>query len=337
METPANLPTMPRLQGGPIPVAVSKAAVRWLVALDAPQATQQTREQWRAWLQADSAHARAWAHLQEMGLCLRQVDPVIAHSTLVPPDTSMSPGRRRALRMLAGGAVSVAGVWALQGSPGWRAWRADYRTAVGERRRIVLADGGEVVLNTDSAIDIRFDEQRRLLHMLRGEMLVTTGQDRGASPAMRPFLVETAQGRLRALGTRFTVRQLEDECLLSVLDGAVEVKPADAPAQSFVVEAGRQVRFDRWQLLDSAQADPAAGAWSNGMLVVHQMPLGEFVAELARYRSGHLGCDASVAALAVSGIFPVDDTERVLDMLRRTLPVTVRTRTRYWVTVQAAT
>ncbi|WP_144640911.1 FecR domain-containing protein [Bordetella genomosp. 13] len=337
METPANIPMMPRVHGAPIPVAVSKAAVRWLIALDAPQATQQTREQWRAWLEADSAHARAWAHVQEMGVCLRQVNPAIAHSTLVQPDAAMSAGRRRALRMLAGGAVSAAGVWALQGSTGWQAWRADYRTAIGERRRIALADGGEVVLNTDSAVNIRFDEQRRLLHMVRGEMLVTTGQDRGASSAMRPFLVETAQGRLRALGTRFTVRQREDECLLSVLHGAVEVQPAEAQAESFVVDAGRQARFDRWQLLDSMQADPAAGAWSNGMLVVHRMPLGEFVAELARYRSGYLGCDAAVAELAVSGIFPVDDTERVLDMLRKTLPVSVRSRTRYWVTVQAAT
>ncbi|MFJ1300700.1 FecR domain-containing protein [Pseudomonadota bacterium AL_CKDN230030165-1A_HGKHYDSX7] len=335
METPANLPKLPRVHGAPIPVAVSKAAVRWLIALDSPRATQQTHEQWRTWLQADSVHARAWAHLQEMGLCLRQVNPAIAHSTLALPDASVKLSRRRALGLLAGGVVSAAGVWALQDSVSWRTWRADYHTAVGKRHRVALADGGEVVLNTDSAINVRFDEQRRLLQLIRGEMLVTTGPDRSGPAQGRPFLVETAQGVLRALGTRFTVRQFDSECELNVLDGAVEVKPQDAPAQPFVVEAGRQARFDRWQLLGSTEADPAAGAWSNGMLIVHRMPLGEFVAELARYRSGHLGCDTAVAHLPVSGIFPVDDTERVLDMLGKTLPVRVRTRTRYWVTVQA--
>ena len=326
---------MPRVHGAPIPVDVSKMAVRWLIALDAPDATPQTHEQWRAWLQADGAHARAWAHLQEMGLCLRQVNPAIAHSTLVVPDESVKLGRRRALGLMASGIVSAAGVWALQDTSGWRAWRADYHTDVGKRHRIALADGGEVVLNTDSAVNVRFDGQRRLLQMIRGEMLVTTGPDRGGPAPARPFLVETAQGVLRALGTRFAVRQIDNQCELNVFDGAVEVKPLDAPARSFLVEAGRQARFDRWQLLSSAQADPAAAAWSNGMLIVHRMPLGEFVAELARYRSGHLGCDPAIAHLPVSGIFPVDDTERVLDMLGKTLPVRVRTRTRYWVTVQA--
>ncbi|OZI68627.1 FecR domain-containing protein [Bordetella genomosp. 1] len=333
METPAKLPPMPRVQGAAIPPAVSRAAVRWLIALDAPQATQQTHDQWRAWLQADGAHARAWEHLQAMGLCLRQMHPAIAHSTLVESDASVKQGRRRALRLLAGGVVSAAGVWALQDSTGWRAWRADYHTAVGRRQRIALPDGGEVVLNTDSAVNVRFDAQHRLLQMVRGEMLVTTGAHPPASAP--PFLVETAQGVLRALGTRFSVRQYDDACELSVLDGAVEVRPLDAPARAFVVAAGRQARFDRRQLLGNTEADPAAGAWSNGMLIVHRMPLGEFVAELARYRSGHLGCDPAVADLPVSGIFPVDDTERVLDMLGKTLPVKLRTRTRYWVTVQA--
>lgn len=335
METPANFPTVPRVHGAPIPVAVSKAAVRWLIALDSPQATQQTHEKWRAWLQADSVHAHAWAHLQEMTLCLRQMNPAIAHSTLAAPDASVKQSRRRALKLLAGGVVSVAGAWAVQDTAGWRAWRADYHAAVGKRQRIALADGSEVVLNTDSAVNVRFDEQRRLLQMIRGEMLVTTGPDLGRPAPARPFLVETAHGVLRALGTRFAVRQFDSQCELNVLDGAVEVTPLDAPARSFVVQAGRQARFDRGQLLSSAQADPAAAAWSNGMLIVHRMPLGEFVAELARYRNGHLGCDTAIAHLPVSGIFPVDDTERVLDMLGRTLPVSVRTRTRYWVTVQA--
>lgn len=325
---------MPRLRGAPIPESVSRAAVRWLIALDAPEATAQTRQQWQAWLQADSAHARAWAHLQEMGLCLQQVDPGIAHSTLVQPDLCVKQGRRRTLRILAGGAVSVAGVWALQSQGGWPSWRADHRTAIGARQRIALTDGGEVLLNTDSAINVRFDDQRRLLQMLRGEMLVTTGPDRGAPPAARPFLVDTAQGMLRALGTRFTVRQLDHECLLNVLDGAVEVRPAEAPARSFVVHTGHQARFNRWQLLGSTAADPATSAWSKGMLIVHRMPMAEFVSELARYRQGHIGCDPRIAAMPVSGTFPIDDTDSILDMLSRMLPVTVRTRTRYWVTVQ---
>ncbi|MER1156796.1 FecR domain-containing protein, partial [Pseudomonas aeruginosa] len=59
---------------------------------------------------------------------------------------------------------------------GWRAqvWRdgfgADYLTAVGERRDLVLEDGSQVEMNTDSAVDVRYDAGQRLLRLYRGEI-----------------------------------------------------------------------------------------------------------------------------------------------------------------------
>jgi transmembrane sensor len=69
------------------------------------------------------------------------------------------------------------------------------------------------------------------------------------------------------------------------------------------------------------------------MLVAHDMPLAEFIGELARYRPGRLACDPAIAHLRVSGIYPLADTTQVLDMLTRTLPVDVRQTTRFWVSV----
>src|SRR3546814_8640040 len=85
----------------------------------------------------------------------------------------------------------------------WLAYRyvpgtADYRTAVGERRRIVLADGSQVHLNTSTDMDVRYSERARVLQLQRGEIYIQTAPD--AHGLARPFLVETAQGRLRALG-----------------------------------------------------------------------------------------------------------------------------------------
>ena len=45
----------------------------------------------------------------------------------------------------------------------WQQWTADYRAPVGERRDVTLADGSHVTLNTDTAIDVYFDERQRLL------------------------------------------------------------------------------------------------------------------------------------------------------------------------------
>ena len=75
----------------------------------------------------------------------------------------------------------------------------------------------------------------------------------------------------------------------------------------------------------------------DGVLVARDMRLDEFVAEFDRQRHGVLRCDPAVAALRISGVFPLDDSERALAALARTLPVQVIYRTRWWVTLAPAT
>jgi transmembrane sensor len=69
------------------------------------------------------------------------------------------------------------------------------------------------------------------------------------------------------------------------------------------------------------------------MLPVDGMPLAEFLAELRRYRTGWIDCAPEVASLPISGAFPLADTDRVLAAVADTLPLRLRYRTRYWVSV----
>ncbi|MCQ0040637.1 iron dicitrate transport regulator FecR, partial [Burkholderia glumae] len=78
---------------------------------------------------------------------------------------------------------------------------------------------------------------------------------------------------------------------------------------------------------------PGAGAWADGMLVASKLRLGELAAELARYRHGYVQCDPAVAGLRVSGSYPLDDTVRVFETLRATLPIEIEYFTRYWVRI----
>ena len=71
------------------------------------------------------------------------------------------------------------------------------------------------------------------------------------------------------------------------------------------------------------KVDDAVAAWIDGMLVAQDMPLPEFLAALNRYRPGHLRCAPSAARLAVSGTYPLADSDKVLDILQTTLPVKV--------------
>ncbi|HCE41703.1 MAG TPA: hypothetical protein DEV80_16760, partial [Alcanivorax sp.] len=83
-------------------------------------------------------------------------------------------------------------------------------------------------------------------------------------------------------------------------------------------------------------ADPARQAWSQGLIVANDLPLGELVAELARYRHGHLGVDPAVAHLRALGTYPAGRPDLALTMLENALPVRARQPLPWWVTIGPA-
>lgn len=318
-----------------VPPQVARRAVEWWVDRQAGRTGEAFDAALARWRAEDPAHDAAWRHIetmqQRLGGLTAGLDPQAAHAALLSPRA----GRRRA-------AVKALAVLLFAGGAAWMAeparraaiWPADLRTAVGERRTVTLADRTVVVLDTDTALDVRFDAAARGLRLLRGTIMVTSGHD-DRVPA-RPLVVATAQGELRPLGTRFAVRQRDGATRVEVFAGAVRVQPDDAAAGARVIAAGEGADFTRDAIGVPAPLDAYASAWTGGMLVASRMRLADLVAELDRYRRGSLRCDAAVADLRVSGTYPLDDPARVLDTLKATLPIDVHYLTRYWATVVPA-
>src|SRR5690606_953213 len=114
----------------------------------------------------------------------------------------------------------------------------------------------------------------------------------------RPFYVQTVQGCLQALGTRFTVHQRQADVQVEVFEGAVRIRPAKTRDQDYVVQAGQQTRFSQdGAERPLAEVDEQSAAWAGGMLVARDMRLDDFLDALAPYRNGSLGCDPAIAAL----------------------------------------
>lgn len=316
--------------GASTPEAASLQAVEWLVRLQAGDATLEVEQAWRAWRGSDPENEQAWQHVEGCMARMRALPAPLAHGTLArkPIHAQANAARRQSLKFLALLAVG-GGAWLAGGDEQARFWLADYRTGTGELRHVVLDDGTRIALNTASSIDVRYDARQRLVTLLKGEIMVSTARD----PAGRPFLVQTAQGRLQPVGTRFAVRAGGDVTHLGVFAGAVDVMPRLAPGAVQRLHPGQKTMFTA-KRMGAIEALPAgADAWTTGMLVAHDMPLADFIGELARYRHGRLACDPAIAHLRVSGIYPLADTTQVLDMLTRTLPVDVRQSTRFWVSV----
>ncbi|MBC6623395.1 FecR domain-containing protein [Pseudomonas sp.] len=304
---------------------VAEQAVHWLLEMQQGALNPRQQAAWQQWLNAHSEHQRAWEQIQRVNQRLRGVPSPLAHAALNAPT---STSRRQALKLLLIlGAGSAA--WSLRQQHILPPLTADYRSPVGQRRTVQLADGSQLQLNTGSAVDVHFDGQQRLVRLLEGEILLT------ARAGQAPLHVLTGQGLLSSPAARLTVRQFNDHTQLAVLAGQVEVMPNRYNGLPLSVDAAHQVNFTRKGWDTPRPTDANSGAWADGMLVAAHMRLEDFLNELGRYRRGQLHCDPQVANLLLSGSYPLDDSERILDLLEISLPVKVRRFTRYWVTVQA--
>jgi transmembrane sensor len=319
----------------PLERTVARAAAVWLVRLH-EEATAQDIAACDRWRAADPAHEQAWQRAQWVNAKFGGVPPTLGMSTL---GRKRRVDRRTALKAMTVLWVAGTSAYVVHRSTPWRQWMSDERTAVGERRSIVLADGTRLDLDTATAVDIAFSDTERRLILNAGTILVRTGPDRRAlTTSYRPFIVETREGRIRALGTRFVVNQEpggDSATSVAVLQSRVEITPDAAPQSKRIIEAGQQTYFTATGIAPTTRADPHVADWSSGVLYADRMRLDDFAAELGRYRAGILRCDPAVADLRITGAFQLDNTDSILAALPETLPVQLVYRTRYWVTLVA--
>lgn len=305
------------------------AAAQWVARMAAEPGDPGLQLAWRTWRDESALNQWAWQRVEMLQQQLQCLPGAVAVNVMdVAADQSQRFGRRALLK----GVVIGAGAGVI-GWSGYRQapqWMADQRTTTGERHSLRLDDGTQLSLNTASAVDIRYTSTQRLLILRAGEILVET------APDPRPLLVRSAQGEMRALGTRFDVRQLDGFTAMSVLQHAVAVRPGVEPAET-VVTSGQTVTFDANRLLSLRANETREGAWAQGRLIADNWRLDRLVAELARYRPGYLGCATEISHLRVSGAYSLDDIDLTLNALTHALPVRLSSRTPYWMTLVART
>jgi len=306
---------------------VLQQAAAWFALLESGEAGEAEHAKWQRWLQADPLHADTWRQVQAISGQFRDLPQAPARAALA---TRPSHGRRAFAAMLVAAVGGLALWWRDDVRPdGVLAEAGSHASGVGQLRRLRLPDGGQLQLDTDSLVDIDYGAAARRIVLRQGRIALSTAADT-VHPA-RPLLVYTAQGSLRALGTRFEVRQDAALTLLRVQQGAVEITPRHGPP--VVVPAGQGAQFGRGRVVALTPSGQAAPAWTRRMLLADNMRVADFVQELSRYRHGYLGCDPQVANLRLVGAYPLDDQDAILAMLEASLPVRVRRSMPWWVTI----
>lgn len=274
------------------------------------------------WIEADPRHAVAYARMEaawDLAGRLR-ADPPPMDKALPAGDAVPWVARRRLMSGLVAASVAAAAVTA-----GWRFTRDVelYRTQVGERRVVKLADGSRVHLNTASTIEVALKKDRRLVRLVKGEALFEVAHDR-----QRPFLVDAGAARLRAVGTAFNVRIRENVVELTVTEGVVAVAQA---GESTARPVTPHIAAGDGAIIRIGAVAPTAldgqllrqrTAWQDGVIELEGETLPQAVEEFNRYRTQPIIVgDARLANIRVGGRFEVDEADKFLTALSSGFPI----------------
>ena len=297
---------------------VARAAAQWLALLESGEATDDDHTRLQHWRSSDHRHENAWQKIQLLRRRFSGLPSALAMATLDRPD----PARRAALKRALGLAALVPAAWLISRQLPLDAWRADLHTGTGEHSQLQLADGSSLQLNTDSAVNI--DLVARQLTLVRGEMALKV-------PGDSALMINAPYGRISVSRSEVCLRLGERECRVSVVSGAVQLQPLQGPA--LMLSQGQQVSLQASGAGRVAAFDALMPGWREGVLMAQNQPLGDFLRELSRYRSGILRWDPALESLRITGSFRLDNTDQVLSLLAASLPIDVHTRTRFWVSL----
>lgn len=273
-------------------------ALELLVHLRSGRATTDDAARFLAWRATSAAHERAFRAAMRLQAQVRAVEQA-GEAPVVPP-----PWRARAMTrrgMIRGAlAASGAGALLLAGQkvdliPTAAAMRADIRTRAGERRTVALAGDAQVTLNTRTSIAIGEDGARARVELIAGELLLD---------APRPVTLTAGAGQTLAQG-RVNLRRDGDAVGVTCLSGRAAVT---CGATRHLLHAGQVLRYDddgAGQVRDDADT-AATVAWRSGVLLFRDLPFAQVVAEINRYRPGHVFVTSpALGARRLTGTFHV--------------------------------
>lgn len=200
---------------------------------------------------------------------------------------------------------------------------ARYATAVGEIRRVPLADGSIASINTDSDVAIDLATSERRVQLSKGEAWFQVAKD----PA-RPFTVEAGRVRARAIGTAFSVRRRDDGADILVTEGVVEAWADGAEGNRIRLAAGESAFVADNAAIRPAVVQPGAVdralAWRSGKIDLASTSLSAAAAEFNRYNARQIEiADPALGAEQLDGVFGANDPETFAIAVREGLSVPV--------------
>ena len=303
-------------------------AAAWFLQRRSGALTRRDAERLEAWLAADPAHRAAYDEVVatwEITEGLAASDPIQAMRAAALAARRDRHGVHRWQSPIWGAAAAMLllavlvgggfGLWSLV-SPAVPEVQV-YRTDIGERAMVTLADGSQATLNTATVLAVDYTRKRRGLRLIAGEAWFDVAKNPN-----RPFVVAAADHQVIAVGPSFHVRLDPNRLRVAVSEGRVRLADAhDTPLAA--ISAGQRADLKPGGLV-VGQGGPATGDWRAGRLHFEAAALGDAILEMNRYRKTPIVVADPVAAnLRISGVFDAGEASSFLEALPLSQPVRV--------------
>ncbi|CAD6876358.1 FecR family protein [Methylomonas fluvii] len=287
--------------------SVQDQALAWFARLQDNKSGAADQAEFACWLAADPTHQTAYDKVVQLwqSPALNVALSQYASIPLRPPAQRKSTIRRWA----AAASITLVSSWFLASTDWLQRWQADITTATGEQRRVILADGSALVLNTDSAVKLDYAGPQRGVTLLSGEAYFEVQADKD-----RPFIVTTKQGTVRVVGTRFSVKT-GDTTQVNVESGLVICSAEQG--QNRQLSVGQHTEIDTHSVAEISTIDTGKTfAWLKGRLIFQDQTLADVISELDRYHPGAIAiADAKLGQTRITGNYKLEDTTALIRTL----------------------
>jgi transmembrane sensor len=283
---------------------IDDEAADWAARIDGRGLEAERDPRLQAWLAGDSRRAGAFLRAQAAISFLDRGRALAGVDEMAPLDAAERPSRR-AMFAGAGGACAAALVG---GAAFWATRSQRLDTRLGEIRRVPLADGSLVAINTRTALDVALKTRTRQITLRRGEAWFQVAKD-----AERPFVVSAGRVRVRAVGTAFSVRRGDDGVDVMVTEGVVEtwIEGQDGPHRRVTAGNGVVLASTAPPVMAKSPAEIERSlAWRNGEIALDGESLGDAAGQFNRYNSRQIVIDdPQLAQERFVGLFRTNEPE----------------------------
>lgn len=325
--------------------SIRKQAVQWLIAQHSGSWSATDQHALEQWLGADSEHQRQYQRMQQLwgnmdafkslDFPQRQAaqdyqspnrsDNLIQFPGLTTSENAVKQAyiqpvakREYSHWLKTGLAVAATFLLMVVVQTDLQTGTEHYQTGKGEHQTLFLADGSQIVLNTDSELTVELHLFHRNVQLSRGEALFNVTHN-----PIRPFEVVAGNVKIHDIGTRFNVYNQADKVDVAVLEGEVDIV-TDRHRSPDILKAGQAASVSQQGKFSAIPTfnPQAITAWEHGKLVLAEQPLEDVLKQIARYHAVEFQiADPKLRHIKISGTFKTNNLPLLLQTLEAGFPI----------------